>query len=43
MVGDEAEQVYVSRDHRGSGVTGTLLTEAGPIPVPCHRYVKDVG
>jgi GNAT superfamily N-acetyltransferase len=28
VVGDEVEQVYVSRDHRGSGVAGTLLTEA---------------
>jgi GNAT superfamily N-acetyltransferase len=88
VVDDEVEQVYVSHDHRGSGVAGTLLaeaerqvlanghsrawlavatgnlrarrfyersgwtdagafdypaaTEAGPIPVPCHRYVKDV-
>jgi GNAT superfamily N-acetyltransferase len=28
VVGDEVEQVYVSREHRGSGVAGTLLTEA---------------
>jgi GNAT superfamily N-acetyltransferase len=28
VVGDEVEQVYVSRDHRGSGVAATLLTEA---------------
>jgi GNAT superfamily N-acetyltransferase len=88
VVGDEVEQVYVSRDHRGSGVAGVLLdeaarqvkanghaeawlavatgnararrfyersgwtdagafdypadTEAGPIPVPCHRYTKQV-
>ncbi|MEV4260628.1 GNAT family N-acetyltransferase [Kribbella sp. NPDC049584] len=28
VVGDEVEQVYVARDHRGSGVAGTLLTEA---------------
>lgn len=88
VVDDEVEQVYVSADHRGSGVAGTLLAEAerqvmgnghasawlavatgnlrarrfyersgwtdagafdypaateiGPIPVPCHRYVKDV-
>jgi ribosomal protein S18 acetylase RimI-like enzyme len=88
VMDDEVEQVYVSSDHRGSGVAGTLLaeaerqviasghsrawlavatgnlrarrfherngwtdagafdypaaTEAGPIPVPCHRYVKDV-
>ena len=28
VVGDEVEQVYVSRDHRGSGVAGALLTEA---------------
>jgi GNAT superfamily N-acetyltransferase len=88
VVNDEVEQVYVSRDHRGSGVAATLLaeaerqvlenghprawlavatgntrarrfyersgwtdagafdypaaTEAGPIPVPCHRYVKDL-
>ena len=28
VVGDEVEQVYVSRDHRGSGVAGTLLSEA---------------
>ena len=86
--GDEVEQVYVSAAHRGSGVSGVLLTEAerqvraaghdtawlavvagnararrfyerlgwtddgmfdyqaphvdGPIPVPCHRYVKQV-
>lgn len=84
--GDEVEQVYVSPDHRGSGVAGVLLaaaerqiagrghphawlavvaanirarrfyersgwtdagafdylasTDAGPIAVPCHRYVK---
>jgi ribosomal protein S18 acetylase RimI-like enzyme len=88
VVGDEVEQVYVSSDHRGSGVARILLveaerqvmanghsrawlavatgnlrarrfyersgwtdagpfdypaaTEVGPIPVPCHRYVKDV-
>jgi GNAT superfamily N-acetyltransferase len=28
VVGDEVEQVYVSRDHRGSGVAGVLLAEA---------------
>ncbi|GAA2793818.1 GNAT family N-acetyltransferase [Kribbella solani] len=28
VVGDEVEQVYVARDHRGSGVAGTLLAEA---------------
>ncbi|MBO2452516.1 N-acetyltransferase [Actinomadura barringtoniae] len=28
VVGDEVEQVYVSSDHRGSGVASTLLTEA---------------
>jgi GNAT superfamily N-acetyltransferase len=28
VVGNEVEQVYVSRDHRGSGVAGALLTEA---------------
>jgi ribosomal protein S18 acetylase RimI-like enzyme len=28
VVGDEVEQVYVSRDHRGSGVAQTLLTAA---------------
>jgi GNAT superfamily N-acetyltransferase len=88
VVGDEVEQVYVSRDHRGSGVAAVLLAEAerqvkanghteawlavatgnararrfyersgwtdggafdypasverGTIPVPCHRYVKQV-
>jgi GNAT superfamily N-acetyltransferase len=88
VVGDEVEQVYVSRDHRGSGVAGVLLGEAerqvkgngfgeawlavatgnararrfyersgwsdggafdypagvesGTVPVPCHRYVKQV-
>ncbi|HEY3714604.1 MAG TPA: GNAT family N-acetyltransferase [Jatrophihabitantaceae bacterium] len=88
VVDDEAEQVYVSADHRGSGVAAILLAEAerlvasngyqqawlavapgnararrfyersgwadegpfdypaagpdGPIPVPCHRYVKRV-
>lgn len=86
---DEAEQVYVDRAHRGSGVAALLLTEAerqivaagharawlavnagnararrfyersgwvdeggfdyqaegpdGPIPVPCRRYVRDLG
>jgi GNAT superfamily N-acetyltransferase len=86
VVDDEVEQVYVSQDHRGSGVAAALLAEAerlvganghrrawlavaggntrarrfyerngwtdegpfeysaatptGPIPVPCHRYVK---
>jgi GNAT superfamily N-acetyltransferase len=88
VVNDEVEQVYVSGNHRGSGVAGTLIAEAerqvktnghdeawlavatgnararrfyersgwtdggafdypassddGPIPVPCHRYVKKV-
>lgn len=88
VVGDEVEQVYVSRDHRGSGIAGVLLgeaerqvkalghseawlavatgnvrarrfyersgwsdagafdypaaTDSGTIPVPCHRYVKQV-
>ncbi len=88
VVGDEVEQVYVSADHRGSGVAGVLLAEAerlvagnghrrawlavvagngrarrfyersgwvdegpfdypaatssGPVPVPCHRYVKQL-
>ena len=88
VANDEVEQVYVSRDHRGSGVAATLLSEAerqvkanghseawlavatgnararrfyersgwsdggafdypatvgdGAIPVPCHRYVKQV-
>lgn len=88
VVRDEVEQVYVSRDHRGSGIAGVLLakaerqvkanghaeawlavatgnararrfyersgwsdagafdypatTDSGPIPVPCHRYVKQV-
>jgi GNAT superfamily N-acetyltransferase len=28
VVGDEVEQVYVSADHRGSGVAGLLLAEA---------------
>jgi len=28
VVDDEVEQVYVSRDHRGSGVAGVLLAEA---------------
>jgi GNAT superfamily N-acetyltransferase len=88
VVGDEVEQVYVSADHRGSGVAAVLITEAerqvkangyaeawlavatgnararrfyersgwtdagaldypadtenGPIPVPCHRYTKQV-
>ena len=85
---DEVEQVYVSRNHRGTGVAAILLAEAerlvavqghgrawlavatgndrarrfyarngwadegafdypaagpaGPIPVPCHRYAKQV-
>ncbi len=88
VVDDEVEQVYVSGDHRGSGVAGALIAEAerqvknnghdeawlavatgnararrfyersgwtdggafdypattddGPIPVPCHRYVKKI-
>lgn len=88
VVGDEVEQVYVSANHRGSGVAGVLIAEAerqvkangyagawlavatgntrarrfyersgwtdagafdypadtpnGPIPVPCHRYTKQV-
>jgi ribosomal protein S18 acetylase RimI-like enzyme len=28
VVADEVEQVYVSGDHRGSGVAGTLIAEA---------------
>jgi len=88
VVADEVEQVYVARDHRGSGVADVLLDAAeqqirdagqprawlavvpgndralrfykrhgwsdtglfdyaaegenGPIPVPCHRYVKEL-
>ncbi|MFK0250153.1 GNAT family N-acetyltransferase [Amycolatopsis azurea] len=36
VVGEEVEQVYVSSDHRGSGVAGALLTEA-------ERLVRDGG
>lgn len=36
VVKDEVEQVYVSRDHRGSGVAGVLLGEA-------ERLVRDDG
>ncbi|WP_410664275.1 GNAT family N-acetyltransferase [Amycolatopsis sp. lyj-84] len=36
VVGDEVEQVYVSSDHRGSGVAGGLLAEA-------ERLVGDGG
>src|SRR5439155_6605885 len=36
VVGAEVEQVYVARDHRGSGVARTLLTEA-------ERQVKAAG
>jgi GNAT superfamily N-acetyltransferase len=88
VAGNEVEQVYVARDHRGSGVADLLLddaerqikdaghitswlavvpgntrarrfyerrgwadaglfdypaaTDSGPIPVPCHRYVKQL-
>ena len=88
VVDDEVEQVYVSGEHRGSGIAGTLLAEAerqvkvngydqawlavatgnararrfyersgwidggafdypassdaGPIPVPCHRYLRNL-
>ncbi|MGW7681980.1 N-acetyltransferase family protein [Kribbella sp. NPDC054772] len=28
VVGDEVEQVYVGREHRGAGVAGVLLSEA---------------
>lgn len=88
VVGDELEQVYVDRSHRGSGVAAALLAtgervvaagghpaawlavatgntrarrfyerhgwlDGGPftyqasagartVPVPCHRYVRDV-
>ncbi|NEA37338.1 GNAT family N-acetyltransferase [Streptomyces sp. SID13031] len=28
VVGDEVEQVYVSVEHRGSGIAGTLIAEA---------------
>jgi ribosomal protein S18 acetylase RimI-like enzyme len=88
VVGDEVEQVYVAREHRGAGVAAALLTEAerqvkangydeawlavatgnararrfyersgwtdggafeypaptdgGPIPVPCHRYLRNL-
>ncbi|WP_344180805.1 GNAT family N-acetyltransferase [Kribbella lupini] len=34
--GDEVEQVYVSTDHRGSGIAGVLLTEA-------ERQVAEAG
>ncbi|UMP00528.1 N-acetyltransferase [Amycolatopsis sp. EV170708-02-1] len=36
VVGDEVEQVYVSSDHRGSGVAGALLAEA-------ERLVREGG
>lgn len=88
VAGNEVEQVYVAREHRGSGVADLLLddaerqikdaghttawlavapgntrarsfyqrrgwtdtglfdytaaTDSGPIPVPCHRYVKEL-
>lgn len=88
VLGDEVDQVYLDRSHRGGGVAALLLTEAerrvaagghvrawlavvtgnararrfyerrgwvdegafdhgapvgtGTIPVPCHRYVKDL-
>jgi GNAT superfamily N-acetyltransferase len=88
VAGDEAEQVYVAADHRGTGVAALLLAEAeriiaanghrrawlavvagnerarrfyqrsgwtdeglfeyaaatadGTIPVPAHRYVKEL-
>lgn len=88
VVSDEVEQVYVAREHRGTGVAKAVLaegerlvagnghsqawlavatgntrarrfymrrgwtddgafdypatTQAGAIPVPCHRYVKPV-
>jgi GNAT superfamily N-acetyltransferase len=88
VLGDQVDQVYVSSDHRGSGVAGVLIaeaerqvkanghdeawlavatgnararrfyersgwtdagafdypvgTESGTIPVPCHRYTKQV-
>ena len=88
VVQDEVEQVYLSRNHRGTGLASLLLAEAerlvavqghsrawlavatgndrarrfyarngwvdegpfdylaagptGPIPVPCHRYAKQV-
>lgn len=28
VIGDEVEQVYVSGEHRGSGIAGTLIAEA---------------
>jgi GNAT superfamily N-acetyltransferase len=38
VVGDEVEQVYVSRDHRGTGVAGLLLAEAERlVAVAGHR------
>ena len=36
VVGDEVEQVYVSRHHRGTGVAAALLAEA-------ERLVKETG
>jgi len=36
VVGDEVEQVYVSTDHRGTGVAGVLMGEA-------ERLVRDGG
>lgn len=36
VVEDEVEQVYVARDHRGTGVAGVLLDEA-------ERLVRDGG
>jgi GNAT superfamily N-acetyltransferase len=38
VVGDEVEQVYVSAEHRGSGVAGLLLAEAERlVAVAGHR------
>lgn len=39
VVGDEVEQVYVAREHRGSGVAVTLLDEAGRL-VAANGYTK---
>ena len=35
VVGDEVEQVYVSADHRGTGVAGRLLAEAEHLVAVC--------
>jgi len=44
VVDDEVEQVYVDRSWRDRGpFTYPAQTATGTVPVPAHRYEREVG